>query len=504
MQVEDIGNTINQHEDTDATVIRKLGAAERIRIQEMSQLSHYDRQRIQEEIHGVCSMAVQETPEVVVAALEQFDHYLAAATAAQTMENTAYFVARSHGLSCHYVLTNRDFHLKFLRADFFHAPRSVQRYLKNIAILYKYFGLVALQRPIRFSDLNKEEQLEIKSGHLLQILPSRDRAGRLILVMLGGPATMTKVPVRSTLYIVNTASQDVATQRLGAVLIWAGCVTMAVKFRRVHESLQEMWPADPIRYSAMHMCLPPGPLFNVLRAAIFFNVMATDRIRAIVHGELSSIECQYSLMCFGIPADQLPVTNSGKVKTKPNLRLLKALQFIDSCSADNTGSVGFPFQQQQQQQPHQQQFDGILFPNVKDVLFSRGGSAKRHFGNIEFQGLLESAFIKYNTMGSPTYQRVQLACSEVLDVILSSGGRLLTLHRDGAWWVEIVDPVERQSRIKAAWYDHIRRTNAQRQQQDTSSDTMQFVDLTPSSSSAAACTTSETRGGCCSPNQTKD
>ncbi|KAG7370400.1 hypothetical protein IV203_028146 [Nitzschia inconspicua] len=498
MQVEDTCNTINQHEENDATIIRKLGAAERIRIQEMSQLNHYDRQRIQEEIHGVCSMAVEETPEVVVAALEQFDLHLAAATAAQTLENTAYFVAQSHGLSCHYVLTNRDFHLKFLRADFFHAARSVKRFLKNIAILYKYFGLVALQRPLQFSDLDKEEQLELKSGHLIQILPSRDRAGRLILVMLGGPATMTKVPVRSTLYIVNTASQDVASQRLGAVLIWAGNVSMAVKFRHVHESLQEMWPADPIRYSAIHMCLPPGPLFNVLRAAVFFSVMATDRIRAIVHSELSSIECMYSLMSFGIPADQLPVTNSGKVKTKPNLRLLKALQFIDSCSADGAGSVNFPCQQQQQQH-----FDGILFPNVNDVLFSRGGSAKRHFGNIEFQGLLEPAYIKYNTMGSPTYQRVQLACSEVLDVILSSGGRLLTLHRDGAWWVEIVDPMERESRIKAAWYDHIRRTNAQRQH--TSSDTMQFVDLTPSSSSsAAACTTSETRGGCCSPNQTKD
>jgi hypothetical protein len=41
--------------------------------------------------------------------------------------------------------------------------------------------------------------------------------------------------------------------------------------------------ADPIRYSAIHLCLPSGPVFNLIRAAIFMNILAQGRCRAMVH-----------------------------------------------------------------------------------------------------------------------------------------------------------------------------------------------------------------------------
>jgi hypothetical protein len=139
-------------------------------------------------------MSVEETPDLITSSLQQFDAHLAIATATQCPENTAYFVAKEQPESCQYVLTNRDMHLKFLRADLFDSAKAVRRYLCNIQVLYKYFGIVALQRPIRFSDLNKPECSEYRMGKF-QVMTARDRAGRLILCLTGAQE-MNDVPVR--------------------------------------------------------------------------------------------------------------------------------------------------------------------------------------------------------------------------------------------------------------------------------------------------------------------
>ena len=56
---------------------------------------------------------------------------------------------------------------------------AAARLTLHAELLFKLFGPEALMRPLRFSDLSKSEQNEIKAG-IYQILPSRDRAGRLV------------------------------------------------------------------------------------------------------------------------------------------------------------------------------------------------------------------------------------------------------------------------------------------------------------------------------------
>lgn len=160
-----------------------------IRLNELYQLPPTERERIQEEIHGVKSMAVEETPELLQVSFCQFDAHVQTLTTQPQHkkwqpEHAAYHYAVGHSQDCQYVLTNRNFHLMFLRAELFDVPAAAVRYLKNLAILYRYFGYQALQRPLHFhQDLTRAEQTELKTGKM-QILPSRDRSGRLISVIL--------------------------------------------------------------------------------------------------------------------------------------------------------------------------------------------------------------------------------------------------------------------------------------------------------------------------------
>jgi hypothetical protein len=146
---------------------------------ELNSLSFHDRNRIQEEIHGVETLAAEETPERTQEALIEFQRIVD-----QTHPNKKQAYARAinestTAQSTLYVQQD-NFRLKFLRAALFDVQEAVTRYLANLDLLHKYFGPYALQRPLKFTDLPRKEQETIRAGYS-QILPTRDRAGRLVI-----------------------------------------------------------------------------------------------------------------------------------------------------------------------------------------------------------------------------------------------------------------------------------------------------------------------------------
>jgi hypothetical protein len=154
---------------------------------ELSALSPNDRTSVLEEIHCVKSMAVQEKHELVDDALGKF------------RRQAISLVGFSGGNDCSDALDfdtpyvkSREFGLKFLRADFFNANLAARRMVSHLELLFKFYGPLALQRPLRFSDLTKKEKFCIRKG-ALQILPSRDKAGRLILIFQGSMKTVTAI-----------------------------------------------------------------------------------------------------------------------------------------------------------------------------------------------------------------------------------------------------------------------------------------------------------------------
>jgi hypothetical protein len=81
---------------------------------------------------------------------------------------------------CRQYATNRKFRLMFLRAVRFDAQQAAVRLVSLMERKLEYFGVAALARPLRLSDLDKDELTVLKSGKV-QLLPSRDSAGRAVV-----------------------------------------------------------------------------------------------------------------------------------------------------------------------------------------------------------------------------------------------------------------------------------------------------------------------------------
>lgn len=185
---------------------------------EMLKLSVKDRNDIQEEIHGVKCLAVEETPELIEKSLkeltEEINHKIPNAqkraylkslepvndnskNASHSSSNTngpicvsssPKVVGNNHSennhISSHFpssYIHGRDFRLRFLRCDLFDIQKAARRLVTYLDMLVELFGDYALRRPICLSDFTKEELRHFRKG-MIQILPYRDRTGRRILI----------------------------------------------------------------------------------------------------------------------------------------------------------------------------------------------------------------------------------------------------------------------------------------------------------------------------------
>ena len=147
---------------------------------ELMRLSISDRNAIQEEIHGVRCLAPEETPELLQSSLHQL--------AFELDRNLPREITRAYRQSQHvhttYVNT-LGFRLRFLRCELFDVPKAARRLASFLNMAQDFFGDYALERPIRLSDMNKEELKYMRSGRV-QWLPFRDRSGRRIVVIFPG------------------------------------------------------------------------------------------------------------------------------------------------------------------------------------------------------------------------------------------------------------------------------------------------------------------------------
>jgi hypothetical protein len=144
-------------------------------------LSFNDRNTIEEEMHGVSCMAIEETPELIEESLHQFDLELDMIESKVAYNKAINMIANIGDPLTHSFILSKEVKLRFLRAEFFDPCKSASRYTKYIDLLFEIYGECALRRPIRLEDLNREELSFLKSGQY-QLLPYRDRSGRRILV----------------------------------------------------------------------------------------------------------------------------------------------------------------------------------------------------------------------------------------------------------------------------------------------------------------------------------
>ena len=164
-------------------------------------LSFKERNRINEEMHGVLNSYPEEkeAPEAIQLALWDMDNELE-----RLVEND------NEGLKLEHIVANRDFRLAFLRVELLNAKKAASR-------LFVYTKLIRSQcacgggvagcncgstgsrenggRIIAEKWFTREEYAELKRG-TVQMLPFRDQSGRRVMILLSACfkiATPTRV-----------------------------------------------------------------------------------------------------------------------------------------------------------------------------------------------------------------------------------------------------------------------------------------------------------------------
>lgn len=143
-------------------------------------LNFEDRNVMGEEIHGVRSLDREETSELIDESLHRMDFELDKIISSSQNCQHAFETARCLPNT---FVNDRDFRLKFLRAELFDPVKAADRMIVYMDYLLHLFGERALVEPLNSSFFNNEETAALREGYM-QVLPFRDRSGRRIVVGL--------------------------------------------------------------------------------------------------------------------------------------------------------------------------------------------------------------------------------------------------------------------------------------------------------------------------------
>jgi hypothetical protein len=335
---------------------------------------------------------------------------------------------------------DQEIRLKFLRADLFDVRKAAVRFVNYWDLVRSYYGDIALTRPLYLDDLGPEERDVLKEG-AMQLVGARDRFGRLVISCIGDVRCghHWRHAVRLAIYLYGTVvSEDVETQRKGMVFcIWPeGTKTLIISDVEEQRSVSKMMSALPIRVSAAHICLPKEPTSQFLQALLVLAMPKDERTRTRIHlGR--PVECRYSLMTFGLPVKDLPLTDSGRIKNKFQLSWMKTRQ-----AKEEAFQLGL-------------RFGGIEVPLRSDVLFCNGGQKFLNPGNTAFRALLEERREQY------TYAKNSEKRAIIADIIQQVGimkGRFLLWDTKENWWEELpLDAPKLMDRVATALRDHYKR-----------------------------------------------
>ena len=293
-----------------------------------------DRNAINEEIHGVQSMACVETSESIVESLRLLSIELEKLPMQYRLIYRRACEPRigdppAQRNFCY--VKSENFQLAFLRCEFFDAKKAALRMAKYLELVYDLYGEEALRRPLRVDDFQSKEEIEVMDAGHQQLLPFRDRCGRRVLFVHGDmnlPSSslkdrsiLSKGPaMKVLLYIWSVLLEDVEAQRKGLVVIfWPRYIDHSDREttfrsssrpppRKKKANLKQgvgkqhtsslsnevpdansrstgkvFFEALPVRVTSMHICLPDIPYLRMIRNILVFILGDNFRSRVKFH-----------------------------------------------------------------------------------------------------------------------------------------------------------------------------------------------------------------------------
>mmetsp|Transcript_59764 Transcript_59764/g.146717 ORF Transcript_59764/g.146717 Transcript_59764/m.146717 type:complete len:524 (+) Transcript_59764:390-1961(+) len=386
--------------------------------EQMMTLSFNDRNEINEEVHGVRCLTPDETPYLVQRSLEELS-----AEIDKTTSKPAFDYARDV-LQSPYIY-DEGLRLRCLRSELFNPTKGARRFVGFLDLLWDYYGDDGLMRPIKMSDLNKEETDQLKTGEY-QILPFRDRSGRRVLATIGDAGLNSTLHTRMKLliYLLFVMAEDIETQRRGVIVLFSPNFDSGLKFPHKDEitQSQRVTGITPTRQVAMHQCTPDEPVFRLIHAGMQLALSFEARLRAKFH-QGSPLEVKYKLLAFGIPVDLIPITESGKVKTKYHQQWIKIRR-----AKEEMNEIGL-----------------VECPNLNDVAFRFGKSYLSHQGNSYYRGLLEQHY-QYHNSASTSDQKVEVSWT-IIKNVERRGGRFLAWDNSNGCWTVLTDRNQIRSKV---------------------------------------------------------
>lgn len=452
----------------------------------LCRLTPRERNRIDEEVHGVRHLGMpHEGPEPRVRQvlfLEQFQEVLDAAVSSRSEPTAAYELCLRKNYAYATTSGSEELRLMCLRAELWDPEKACGRFLHHLTALLKYYGEEALQAPLTIDQLDREDEsgtkiagggkdgqaaaskdggsgrkqakkrkssensrgiykkgkggskrkgsldslpdmLALKSG-FIQVLPSRDRSGRRVVVLQPVPSKATDQQSRrqahfskfkAMIYFLTAfLRRDPEAQQKGFVLILNSTAAAAAEDRHEEEAADEVLPLRqyrelcrfiPVRICALHFAYDGSSVKSETHRicrTILDSFLESDPKTSVarVHlydRDVSNDSTKHLISPFGIPTHQIPLTHTGTIKLKEHNGWVKIQEWYDKKSKQRLLQPHLHLQQQQQSK-----FNVIECPGTNDVLFSQGGkywNGVNRFqrGNLEFMEFLESKIDLYQS-----------------------------------------------------------------------------------------------------------
>jgi len=222
--------------------------------------------------------------------------------------------------------------------------------------------------------------------------------------------------MKTLLYIFQCLSEDAESQKHGIVIISFPSINFdpsTISNPKAKNLISEILDSISVRITATHINFPDKPWFRALGALFLMAATPSVRVRTRLHfGSIT--ECQYKMLSFGIPSSQLPIKDSGTIKTQNQKKWMAFREMKDRNTEDEGGYFTF-------------------CPSTRDVLAIGGMHFYKFPGNCRYREMLESNLVSYDKAAS-VQEKIRIT-NEILLKIEASGGRFLVRDKKG-WWAQ--------------------------------------------------------------------
>jgi len=392
----------------------------------------------------------------------------------------------------------RESRLLFLRAERFDVQSAVQLMIQHFEVKKDLFGDgEILGRDVRLSDLSISERSILELGNM-QVLPSRDVAGRTILAYRCRRYDQLEDLARCHWYFVHACLQnDAETQRRGFVVVFflannncqdeekeddsANEITSPSRSKysfsmlsqrsrammedfRVIKRIHYIRTGIPERIVGAHFCFhQEQSRYFVAGVQLFLN--STARARLKTHFG-SGPEINFELQTYGIPMECCPMKADGSWDKNPHKEWLKwqsqreerkallnkkkspifthPTKDSDAILQDPVCvklSVGGDNEPKGLIEEDDERVEVVMVPGRFDVLFGQNKNIRKHTGNLRALHLVEMHWMEYEQANK--YQKTEIA-DRIVNIVYESQGRFLKWEKDHGGWVQVDHDVARE------------------------------------------------------------